>query len=36
MLKDTSYWGSVNIPISYFWSKEHGEFIPYLEIGINS
>ena len=25
-------WGDVNIPIAYFYSKEYGDFVPYLEV----
>lgn len=35
MLKDTTSWNDYNIPNSKFWSKEHGDLIPYLEIGID-
>ena len=30
---DETYWGKPNIPKMYFWLKEHGEYIPYIEIG---
>lgn len=29
---DENYWGTVNIPDSYFYCKEYGSNIPYLEI----
>lgn len=32
LLKDDTYWGGVDIPIGRFYSKDYGEFSPYLEI----
>ncbi len=34
-ITDENYWGQVNIPITYYRSKEYGEYTPFLEIGIN-
>ena len=31
-ITDENYWGTGNIPITYFRTKEYGEFIPYLEV----
>ncbi len=31
-LSDLKRWASVNIPITYFYSKEYGSKIPYLEV----
>lgn len=31
-ITDEQYWGWVNIPITYFYTKESDSFIPYLEI----
>jgi len=31
-ITDENYWGSGNIPISFFTTKEHGIFVPYLVI----
>jgi len=33
-ITDDTYWGGANIPQTYFYSKENGDFLPYLEIGI--
>lgn len=33
-ITDENYWGNVNIPITYFKSKESGDHIPFLEIKI--
>ena len=35
-ITDENYWGSVNIPVTSFHSKEYGSFIPYLEIETTS
>ena len=34
-IRDEIPWGKVNIPITYFYSKEHGYFKPHLEVVIN-
>jgi hypothetical protein len=31
-ITDEQYWGWVNIPITYFYTKENGSYIPYLEV----
>lgn len=31
-IMDETFWGDCNIPIPYFYSKENGALIPYLEI----
>lgn len=31
-IRDDKYWGGVNIPITYFYTKENGALIPYLEV----
>ncbi|MBU0498072.1 MAG: DNRLRE domain-containing protein, partial [Candidatus Thermoplasmatota archaeon] len=31
-IMDEHYWGGANIPITYFYTKENGDSIPYLEI----
>ncbi|HEC82555.1 MAG TPA: DNRLRE domain-containing protein, partial [Thermoplasmatales archaeon] len=36
MIKDEYYWGAHNIPITYFRTKEYGDFTPYLEIEFGS
>jgi len=33
-ITDEKYWGGSNIPYIFFRSKEYGDYIPYLEIGI--
>ena len=34
-LTDENYWGKTDIPWTCFRSKEYGDFIPYLEVGIS-
>jgi hypothetical protein len=34
-ITDENYWGQVNIPIIYYYSKEYGDFTPILEIGVD-
>jgi hypothetical protein len=36
LLKDVTSWNGANIPIGYFYSKEYGDYIPYLEIGVTN
>jgi hypothetical protein len=31
-IRDENYWGSTNIPITHFYSKEYGSFVPYLDV----
>ncbi len=33
-ISDDTYWGTVNIPVTSFRTKEYGDYIPYLEIEI--
>jgi len=33
LIIDENYWGKPDIPKMYFWLKEHGEYIPHIEIG---
>jgi hypothetical protein len=35
-ISDETYWGSYNIPITYFYSKESTNYVPYLEIKVNN
>jgi hypothetical protein len=35
IIKDDQYWGGYNIPAAWFYTKEHGSFIPYLQIVVN-
>jgi len=36
LLKDETSWSGSDIPIGRCYSKEYGDLIPYIEIGINS
>ena len=36
LLKDDTHWDGSDNPIGRFYSKEHGDLIPYIEIGINN
>jgi hypothetical protein len=33
-IRDENYWGSVNIPITHFYAKEYGSYVPYLEVTV--
>jgi hypothetical protein len=36
MIKDDTPWDGSNNPLGRFYSKEHGNLIPYIEIGFNT